>query len=280
MRSVDSSSSAARRSAVSVAATQRSAADVAGPASSATWSSQAWSRPAAASGSASRHGSSTLSASRRSRKASSASAASSVSSAVAEAARAIASCWSATNCSASERSMPASTNRARAELMISRASVELRGRPPRSRRRIVQLVSEAGRHRAEGRKTLAILLDRGYATHHRRHLLHHPPMDRGLGKRQPAKVVRGDEREPALRVGLHADPERTAGEHRDGADPGRRALATDGLASAVVEHQGLRLALEKERHAGRLLTRLGDQPAALHLSRARNRDPLAQAPRR
>ena len=74
------------------------------------------------------------------------------------------------------------------------------------RRRVVQLVREAGRHRAERCETLAALLDGGDAADHGGDLEHHATVHLGLGEREAPEVLGRDERDPAWRLGEASAP--------------------------------------------------------------------------
>ena len=195
MRRVDSCSSAASPRAVSVAATQSSAASVAGPASSATRSSQprpprrrrAARRGATARGRRAPRGGRGAPPRRRRRPA---------------------------------RRARCAARRARDRLVVERDELlglapldarldeaadrrgdhlerldHLRGGAPRGGGGVVELVREAGRHRAERGEPLAVLLDARDPAHHRRDLAHHALVDGRLREGEPPEVVGLDQRE-------------------------------------------------------------------------------------
>ena len=144
------------------------------------------------------------------------------------------------------------------------------------RGRVVELVREPGGHRPQRLQALAVLLGAGQARHHRLHLPHDAVVHRRMRERQAAEVVGRDERDLARDDGRHAHRERPAREDGDGADPGRRDLAPDGLGAAVVDDHGLRLALEQAGEAEHVDALLGQQLAGLEVLALRDRRPLGQ----
>ena len=117
--------------------------------------------------------------------------------------------------------------------------LHLRGGAASRRRRVVQLVGEAGGHRAERREPLAVLLHAG---------------DRGSSPAPTCCITRwctagwakarrrksSDSITTATRqggLGLHANAERPAGEHGDRAHPGRGVLAPDRLLAVPFDQR-------------------------------------------
>ncbi len=144
------------------------------------------------------------------------------------------------------------------------------------RGRVVELVREPRRHRAQRLQALAVLLGAGQARQDRLHLLHDALVDRRVRARQAPEVVGRDPRHLAHRRGLHAHGQRPAREHRDGADPGGRDLAPDRLGAALVDDEGLRLALQQAGEAVDLGALLGQQLARLVVHALRDGGPLGQ----
>jgi hypothetical protein len=106
-------------------------------------------------------------------------------------------------------------------------------------------VRESGRHRAQRRESLAVLLDRGEPGQHRAHLTHDAAVHGGGRERQLGEAGRRDQRQAAVHLGAHAHAGRAVGERRDGADPGRRALMAERLLAPVVDEHGPRRSLEQ-----------------------------------
>ncbi len=154
--------------------------------------------------------------------------------------------------------------------------LHLRGGAARRRGGVVQLVGEARGHRAERREPLAVLLHAGDARHHRGDLLHHALVHRRLGEGKPAEIVGLDQSEAGGRARAHADAERPAGEHGDGAHPGGGLLAPDRLDAIAVHEHVLHLPLEQEHQAGWLHALLEHERARLVLVHPGDGDPLGE----
>jgi hypothetical protein len=137
-------------------------------------------------------------------------------------------------------------------------------------------VREPGGHRPQRLQALAVLLGARQARHHGLHLAHDAVVHRGLGEDQAAEVVGRDERDLAGDDRRHAHRQRSTGEDGDGADPGRRDLAPDGLGAAVVDDDGLGLALEQAGEAEHVDALLGQQLAGLEVLALGDGGPLGQ----
>ena len=154
----------------------------------------------------------------------------------------------ATSCSASARSMPDSTNRP----MTDRAPRGPRpDRLPRAwpPRRVVELVGQAGGHRAQRGQALAVLLDRRDTRHDRAELAHDPAVHGALGEHQVEEGVRGDQREQARGLALDAHAVVVLAQQRDRAQPGRCDLRAHGLDAPFLDARGAQRALEQQVEA-------------------------------
>ena len=153
---------------------------------------------------------------------------------------------------------------------------QLSGRPLRRGGRVVQLVREAGGHRAERREPLAVVLDAGDPVHHRRDLRHHARVHGRLREGESAEVLGRDDRHAADGLGPHSHAEVALRQHGDRARPGRRRTDAGGLLAAALDQQRLRRALDQQEHTRELLALLAEQLAGLELERLSHREPLAE----
>ena len=152
--------------------------------------------------------------------------------------------------------------RASASSMTSSASTRSRRRALGRGRRVVELVREPGRHRAERGEPLAAgsraLMPRitGPIT------LHHLAVHRAVRRARARRTARaGSSATPARgRRRRSSTPSRALGQRGDRADPGRRVLVADRLAAPVDHVHATRRALEQQQQAARRLALL-DQHA-------------------
>ncbi len=276
MRSADSRSSSARPWAVSVAATQFSAAPVPGPARRATSCSHARSTPAVASGSASAPGLAHVELLERLEHL-------------------------VLGVGGVERPEGAALGGGPHglalqghELLGLRALDARLDEPPDDRpehleglgqigcralgRRggVVELVGQAGGHRAQRGQALAVLLDRRDTRHDRAELAHDPAVHGALGEHQVEEGVRGDQREQARGLALDAHAVVVLAQQRDRAQPGRCDLRAHGLDAPFLDARGAQRALEQQVEAGRRLACLGDDVAGLGRAHLRHVDPALQ----
>ena len=152
------------------------------------------------------------------------------------------------------RSTPDSTKRADRRADDLQRLGQLRGRALGGGGRVVELVREAGRHRAERGEPLAVLLDRGDAAHHRRDLAHHAVVHGRLREGEPAEVLGLDDARAGSRSRRRI--------RTPSAPPVSTAIAPiqvgawwwpAGSARSPSTMQRLRAALEQQQHARRRL---------------------------
>jgi hypothetical protein len=152
----------------------------------------------------------------------------------------------------------------------------LGGRAARRGGRVVQLVREAGGHRAQRGEPLAVRLVVGDAADDRRDLGRDALVDGPVGEDEPARLGRVDDGQAARRVGAQAHLDLLAGQHGDRAHPGRRVVAPRGLGAIGVEQQRLHDAVEQQQQPERGRALLGEDRAVGHAQLARGGDPLVE----
>ena len=176
-------------------------------------------------------------------------------------------CCSATSPAASSRSTPDSTKRAsRRADDVQRLGHARAARAAGGGGRVVELVRQAGGHRAQRRQPLAVLLDAGDAAHHR-------ARPARITRRAPAGCAKASRRKSARprrpRAGSRVSacmrtPSGLAGQ-RPRSRPSRSAPPGGRPARLrpVARSDRLRVALEQQQQARRLLALLGDDLARL-----------------
>ena len=153
---------------------------------------------------------------------------------------------------------------------------QLLGRPPRRRRRVVQLVREPGGHRAERGEPLPVLLDRGDPAHQWPDLAHDPAVHRRVCEREPPELRRRDHGSADRGRRDHADADRGLGQRRHGADPRRRGLLPCRLEPVAVVTEQLQRPFEQEQQPLGLGVLLEDDVPGLGVAPLGGRRPLGE----
>jgi hypothetical protein len=142
---------------------------------------------------------------------------------------------------------------------------QLRGGALDRRRRVVELVREAGGHRAQRGEPLAIVVDGGQPRGDRSDRAHDAPVHGAVGEGQVDEVGQRHDAEDAVVVGLDAHPDRRLGQRGDRLHPRGRVHVADRLQALVDALEHAHAAREQEQQPARRGVLLGDDLAGGHV---------------